>query len=357
MRLAESAPPSAFVGCLLGGAVGDALGLPYEGLGPRRAARLFPNRRRHHLVFGKGMLSDDSEHAAFVAQALLRCQGDPDRFARHLAWSLRFWLLGLPAGVGLATGRAIIKLLLGFPPRYSGVFSAGNGPAMRAPLLGVALGHDPRRLRLFVRASTIITHRDPKAYHGALAVALAAWRSATAADPVAEDYLANLETLLTDEGAEQFLGLVHQALTSARQGTAAAEFAQSIGSRNGVSGYIYHTVPVVLQVWFRYGRDYAGAIQEVIAAGGDTDTSAAILGGIIGAAAGKEGIPAPWRQGIIDWPRGIGWLERLAEALAAQQQGRASKPPGYFYPALPLRNLLFLALVLLHGFRRLAPPY
>ena len=103
----------ACVGCLLGTAAGDALGLPYEGLSPRRGVRLFPKRDRHHLLFGKGMVSDDTEHAAFVAQALLRGRGDPDAFARHLARSLRWWLLGLPAGVGFATLRAIIKPLAG----------------------------------------------------------------------------------------------------------------------------------------------------------------------------------------------------------------------------------------------------
>ena len=68
----------------------------------------------------------------------------------------------------------IIKLWLGFPATRSGVFSAGNGPAMRAALLGVCYGNDVPRLRALVRASTRITHTDPKAEYGALTVALAA---------------------------------------------------------------------------------------------------------------------------------------------------------------------------------------
>src|ERR1019366_3437179 len=88
---------------------------------------------RNRFFFERGMISDDTEHACMVGQALLRAPNDADAFARSLAWRLRFWLLGLPAGVGFATLRAVGKLWLGFSPANSGVFSAGNGPAMRAP--------------------------------------------------------------------------------------------------------------------------------------------------------------------------------------------------------------------------------
>src|SRR5579863_7691961 len=100
-----------FAGVLLGTAVGDALGLPREGLSRRRARRLFGDPPlRHRFVLGRGMTSDDTEHACLVGQALLCAPDDPERFARSLAWRLRFWLLGLPAGIGSATLRATLKL-------------------------------------------------------------------------------------------------------------------------------------------------------------------------------------------------------------------------------------------------------
>src|SRR5207248_4895423 len=172
-------PPraEAVVGCLLGTAVGDALGLPYENLSPRRQRRLFPDLDRYHLLPGRGMMSDDTEHACMVAQALIISAGDEARFLRSLAWRLRGWLLGLPAGIGKATARALVKLWLGFPPHKSGVYSAGNGPAMRAPVLGVCYGDNPARLPALVRASTRITHTDSRADGGAFAVAWAAYRA------------------------------------------------------------------------------------------------------------------------------------------------------------------------------------
>src|SRR5215468_2973121 len=162
------------IGSLLGCAVGDALGLPYEGVSRRRGIRLLGPPDRHRFLLGRGMVSDDTEHSAMVLQALCAAPRDPDAFVRSFASHLRWWLLGLPAGIGLATLRATVSLWLGFGPQRSGVFSAGNGAAMRSPVLGAAID-DLALLRRYVEASTRTTHTDPKALHGAFAVALAAW--------------------------------------------------------------------------------------------------------------------------------------------------------------------------------------
>src|ERR1044072_2480170 len=112
-------------GILLGTAVGDSIGLPAEGLSSRRIQKLFHGCWRQRFFFGRGMISDDTEHTVMVAQALLT--DSLNEFRRTLSWKLRFWLLTLPAGIGFATLRAILKLWLGFSPERSGVFSAGNG--------------------------------------------------------------------------------------------------------------------------------------------------------------------------------------------------------------------------------------
>src|SRR5579872_6972076 len=95
----------AIAGAVLGCAVGDALGLPYEALSKRRGARLLGPPDRHRLLCGRGMVSDDTEHTCMVAQALCEAPRDPGRFARALARLLRRWLVGVPAGIGLATLR------------------------------------------------------------------------------------------------------------------------------------------------------------------------------------------------------------------------------------------------------------
>jgi len=165
-------------GCLLGCAAGDSVCLPYEGITPRRIGKMIQFPLKHRFFFGCGMVSDDTDHSIFVGQCLARNPTDPEQFACSLAWKLRFWLLCLPAGIGMATLRSILRLWCGVSFSRSGVFSAGNGAAMRSAIIGVVHCEDPDLRQRFTQASTALTHSDPKAAFGARAIAdLAAWVS------------------------------------------------------------------------------------------------------------------------------------------------------------------------------------
>lgn len=357
-----------FTGCLLGTAVADALGLPYEGLSPRRGPRLFPDPTRYHfLPFGRGMCSDDTEHTVMVALALTETcghclhEGNAIAFRRHLACSLRLWLLGLPAGIGMATLKGILKLWLFVPARWQGVWSAGNGPAMRSALIGLFWGGEqPELMRLHVEASTRLTHSDPKATQAALAVAAAAYRSQQSgghADPQA--YAEEMRALLGSEG-DELATLIDRAAQSAQDGHTTAAFAQALGLARGVTGYAFHTVPVALHAWLAHPGDYRGAVLAAIECGGDTDTVAAITGAIAGAGCGPDAIPAPWLEKLAEAPRGVAWMRALGLQLAktrANYIGLIGGLPPVGLAALTWRQAKFLLVVLLHGFRRLLPPY
>lgn len=339
-------------GCLVGTAVGDALGLPYEGLSPRRANKLLGEPDRYRFVFGRGMVSDDTEHAVMVAESLVFSSSDRSSFGPRLASHLKFWLAAVPGGVGFGTLRSIVKLWVGFSPDRSGVFSAGNGPAMRASLLGLA-AHGLEELRELVQVSTCLTHTDPKASHGAMAIALAA-RLASRGEVAPEAFLEELTKLVDDDGAE-LLGLVASVVESVGRGEATERFASNQGHSEGVSGYIYHTVPVCLHAWFSHPADFAGSVGSVIRCGGDADTTAAIVGGIVGARVGPEGIPEHYKQGIRDWPLSVRRLERLGAGMVDTSVDPAF-PPYRWVLRLP-RNLFFVLVVLAHGLRRALPPY
>lgn len=350
-------------GALLGAAIGDAIALPFEGLSKRRVARLLGDRPlRHRLLFGRGFCSDDTEHSCLVAQALLAAGDDADparfvaAFRRDLAWRLRWWLCGLPAGIGLATLRALIKHWL-LPWRAGdGVYSAGNGPAMRAAIVGACLADRPALLREVVRATTMLTHTDPRAYHGALAIALAT-AIAARGDPAPGETLRR-ELQAAEPSADEFLAALDRVLASLARQESTADFATALGCPNGVSGFVMHTVPVALHAWLHRRDDYAGAIDDIVRCGGDTDTVAAIVGGIVGAASGPRGIPADWQAGLAEWPRHRRWLDTLAHRLCERWiAGKARAPLPLNLPALMLRNILFMIVVLGHGFRRLLPPY
>jgi len=304
------------------------------------------------------MVSDDTDHAFFVAQALLARPGSPQVFARRLAWSLRLWLLTLPAGIGFGTLRAILKLWIGFPPHASGVGSAGNGAAMRIAPIGAYFADDPEALTRFVGIATRVTHRDERARVGALAVArLVAWSISEelAERPSIERFLALLRAC-GEEDAEWSRVVDALGVAAARDAPVEA-LATQLGLERGVSGYVYHTVPVAVYAWFHHFGDFARALVAVLDCGGDTDTAGAIVGALCGAVVGGAGIPEDWVHGIADWPRGPDLLLELADRLAEAAGGASRGPVRYFWPGLLPRNAFFLLVVLLHGFRRLAPPY
>lgn len=310
-----SIPPS--VGAsVIGTAVGDALGLPMEGMTPRRAKAMFRGPLRHRFIFGRGMVSDDTEHTWMVLQSLQEFPNDPNGFQHALARRLKLWLLMVPAGAGLATVKSTLRLLVGVPPSRSGVPSAGNGAAMRAAVIGAWFCDDDQKRVQFVEAASVITHRDERAIQGAQLVALAAAASACA------------DMKLFECKSKNFT--FHPA------------WQEDLDLSKGVSGYVVPTVRVALDAWRQHPTDYQAAVSEVITLGGDTDTVAAIVGGIVGARVGTEGIPQAWRDGLWEWPRGLKWMRQ---------------PGGYAWPLIPLRNAVFLFTVLFHGFRRLLPPY
>ena len=97
---------------------------------------------------------------------------------------------------------------------------------------------------------------------------------------------------------------------------------------------------------------------SVIECGGDADTTAAIVGGIVGCGVGEEGIPNEWISKLWEWPRSVNWMRRLADQLAdSKNHSKPMTPIKLNFIAVFVRNLFFLVIVLLHGFRRLLPPY
>jgi len=343
-----------FAGLLLGTAVGDALGLPAEGLSPARIKRRWKGEWRMSLIFGRGMVSDDTEHAFFVAQSLLDSPTSAGRFRRNLASRLRWWFLGLPAGVGMATARACLKLWFGVSPERSGVFSAGNGPAMRSALLGAFFADDATRRREFVTASTRLTHTDPRAETAALAVAeAAAW---IVSEPTPLNSL--LGRLRACGSSDEWCRICHRLEEALGASESVQEFACSLGLDHGVTGYAFHTVPVAIYAWLRHPNGFRSALIEALECGGDTDTVGAIVGALVGCGVGEKKIPPEWLHNLWEWPRTPQKMREAATRLTQAKVGHRPHPQvRYFWLGVLPRNLFFFLLVVGHGFRRLLPPY
>lgn len=291
--------------CLIGTALGDSLGLVFEGMKAGRIAKFSPLPLRQRFAFGRGVLSDDTLQSMFVAIAILRHPNSPKEAAREFGRMLRNWFLTIPPGIGLSTAKACLKLCFG--SRESGVYSAGNGAAMRAAVIGVIATHELRDE--FVEAISRVTHTDPVAITGARIVAYAA-----TIHP--EDFDASLFPTW--------------------------DFEKPI-PQDGPTGYVVHTVNAALRVWKNHPNDLTKALEETLLLGGDTDSVAAIVGGLIGAKSDLNGID----PGLLRW---FGWPQ-ISEI---QNLSAETKPP---FLRIWLTHALSLPVIVGYGFRRLLPPY
>jgi ADP-ribosylglycohydrolase len=178
---------------------------------------------------------------------------------------------------------------------FGGQGSMGNGAAMRVAPLGAFHAGDSRTAALEAMRSAEITHANPEAVLGAVAVAVAAaeagWGRLVANRPEPSELLDAVLAHLVDSrvktGAERARGLF---------GASVAEAAYELG--NGSAVLAQDTVPFALWVAATHLDDYPAAILACVEAGGDVDTTSAIVGGIVAAHTGRgaTGIPAAWLE-------------------------------------------------------------
>ncbi|HET9172019.1 MAG TPA: ADP-ribosylglycohydrolase family protein [Actinospica sp.] len=190
---------------------------------------------------------------------------------------------------------------------WDGRGSWGNGAAMRVAPLGAYFADDLDAVAGQAAASAEVTHTHPEGVAGAIAVALAA--ALLAADPEIAG------ARLLDAVAERTPpGLVRDGIRTAVSLLPLSDprsAAATLGNGHEVSAQ--DTVPFCLWVAAKHPNDYAEAFWATAAAGGDIDTTCAIVGGIVAARTGLAGIPSDWLEHcepLPDWarvePRGSG---------------------------------------------------
>lgn len=90
---------------------------------------------------------------------------------------------------------------------------------------------------------------------GAFAIALAAYCAKSGEPAVPHEYLAKLSVSLRCDGSAEFLALIQQAIESVQNNCETEQFAAELGLSEGVSGYVYHCVPVVIHFTRRCRRN------------------------------------------------------------------------------------------------------
>ena len=270
--------------------VGDALGAQF----------FVPGTSFDDLVAGRPPhppwpWTDDTEMACSVA-AELHANGtiDQDRLATAFAQRYEPYRGYGPGSIVLlrqlrdgASWRDVTHTA------FNGQGSMGNGAAMRVAPLGAFHAGDPRTAALEAIRSAEITHAHPEAILGAAAVAVAAAEAGRARltgehpEPTTllDAVLAIIVSSRVRTGIERARGLL---------GATVAEASYTLG--NGARVLAQDTVPFTLWTAATYLHDYPRAITACIEAGGDVDTTAAIVGGIVASftGIGEPGVPQEW---------------------------------------------------------------
>jgi ADP-ribosylglycohydrolase len=175
---------------------------------------------------------------------------------------------------------------------FSGQGSKGNGGAMRVAPLGAYFADDLNRVAKEAEASSVVTHVHPEGVAGTVATALAAamaWQLRAAEPAERAQKLFGAVLQLTPESE------VHRKIQLASQiseNTDPLQAAKALGRGELVTAP--DTVPFCLWMAAHHMDNYAEALGLTISVGGDCDTNAAIVGGIVANAVGREGIPQEW---------------------------------------------------------------
>lgn len=339
-------------GLLLGVAIGDALGLPRENLCRRVGLKMFGrNPLRYQLLPFRGVCSDDTQLMLLTAQSLLKSRSDGKAFRRALQKRLSWYLLSFPVGAGRATLTAAAKCWLACLGLPTGVNSAGNGAATRALVNALAMHGTGHRLSRWVAESTKLTHTHPLAIDGCQVLAALADHAAVC--KTAEfDPAAALEIGIQASSVAEIQGKLQELAHFLQQRRSPAAVARHFGWDGYVSGFIVPTTIMATYCWLRYPNDFRRAVSSAVMLGGDTDSVAAIVGGLVGAHVGAQQLPPELVKGLGGYPHGPAWIAKMAERLSHWPHGPDDLHAAPALPTDPLgqlvRNLFTATLILPH---------
>lgn len=300
-----------FRGCLLGVAVGDALGMPTEGYTAQEIREKFglvremlPAPEGHfHSGLLAGQFTDDTEETLLLTESLIEASGfSPDRFAEKLAAWGATWTLDerLNRGVGFATRSAVESLIAGTAWQQSGLAIPTCGAAMRAAPIGLLYHPDLNVVKSYADLQSLPTHTSAAARAAAVAVAVGvALGTAGFSRDVIFRNAASQASRLDAEFAERLLW-VNSLLDLSPE--------DALGLiRN--SPLAMETVPAAFYCFLKF--EPKDALIMAAGSGGDTDSIASIAGSLFGAAFGPSWIPQSWlralegKERIEDAARGL----------------------------------------------------
>ncbi|MEW2414378.1 ADP-ribosylglycohydrolase family protein [Streptomyces sp. NPDC046866] len=298
------------VGAVLGSAVGDALGAPYE-FGPAGELAARGAEMRGGGGWEPGEATDDTQMAVLVGESLLEHDGLelPDIFGRFQRWAA-----GGPKDIGLQTEDVLTS---GAPWDLAAALhfqanarAAGNGSLMRASTSAVYFAADGRDPTMdAARRIAALTHGDRAAWEGTAVLHELVRIALDGADPLAA--LPEVLAAVHPEHRERY----GRVLDPGWHPGLATEFNGAVWPCMGSA------------VWaLRTTADFAEAVRAAVNLGGDTDTVAAVTGTLAGACYGQAAIPPEWTAAVhVPLP---GFGPRVLGADELRELARGLAEPG-----------------------------
>lgn len=302
-----------YAGCLLGSAIGDALGMQTEGMnateimqtynvlydyGPGRPGS--PNEKLR-----PGQYTDDTEQTIILARTIIESRKfDPTLFSKKLTDHYKKLLSHpeLNRGWGATSLNACRRLLEGMSWTESGGDTPTCGSAMRVSPIGLLHPEDLRELEKNARISSLPTHKSPESIGGAIAIAAAVSLAIRNTDV---DTIIRIMVNL----ARKYDPILADKIQSVEKVRHIPEI--NAFSIFGTTLMTRDVVPSAVYCFARNPLDFSKTIISAINAGGDTDSIAAIAGAISGAYLGMDAIPKKWLNGLEN--RDV--IESLAQKL------------------------------------------
>lgn len=286
------------IATLVGCAIGDALGNPFE-----MKPAISPLLTQWDGLFKKGgtfwkgepgQYTDDTLMSMALSASLIEKTGfDPEDVAKkYLAW----YESGNTRGIGSTTAGSIMHLKLGATWQESGATHmhdgrpvGGNGTAMRASPIGLYYRKDPVALMEFAMLDASITHNSHEPKMGSVAVALA---TAFLANGTHSNLgvIEEVRDILSPSEVQDKIALAHSYLQNS------IPVDQALAAI-GTSGYVAETVGAA---FYCLGAtdNFRDAVVMAVKGGGDTDTTAAIVGAMAGTYYGLDAIPSEYKDQV-----------------------------------------------------------
>ena len=279
-----------FRGCLLGLAVGDALGTTLEFRSPGSFTPIQDMVGGGPFSLSPGEWTDDTSMALCLAESLINCHGMDlsDQMQRYVRWFREGYLSS--TGACFDIGNTVRSALENFEKTgnpLSGstdLFSAGNGSIMRLAPVPMYYANDLTASIRNSAKSSLTTHGtrtavDACRYFGALITG--ALNGVAKSDLLRDEYFAD-EDKLTEEIEQIARGSFKEKQPPDIKGT----------------GYVVQSLEAALWAFDRSDSFGSGCLMAVNL-GDDADTTGAVFGQIAGAYYGEAGIPNSWVSKIV----------------------------------------------------------